>query len=102
MTERIPLLPDRVRYQLGMVDRPMYAHGVRKAVELAAALDHRGVTVVEFGVGTGGGLLALSRHARYYEAESGLTVRVTGFDSASGLPPPVDYRDVPYAWRQVQ
>ena len=102
LAERIPLIPDRARYQLGMVYRPMYAHGVRKAVELAGALGHRGVTVIEFGVGTGGGLLALARHARHYAAESGLAVRVVGFDSAEGLPPPLDYRDVPYAWRQGQ
>lgn len=102
LVERLPFVPDRVRYRLGLVDRPMYAHGVRKAVELAGALGHRGVTVIEFGVGGGAGLLALARHARHHTADTGVAVRVVGFDSAEGLPRPTDFRDLSYAWRAGQ
>ncbi|MGW2959447.1 hypothetical protein ACWDGI_13290 [Streptomyces sp. NPDC001220] len=102
LAERIPVLSDDLRYSFGLVDRPMYAYGVRKAVELARSLGHGGVTVLEFGVGEGGGLEALSRHARRYSTSSGIDVHVFGFDTGHGLPDSTDYRDVPYMWTQGQ
>ncbi|MET8289498.1 hypothetical protein ABZV80_30305 [Streptomyces sp. NPDC005132] len=100
--ERIPALPQDLRYTFGLVDRPMYAYGVRKAVELAASVGSSGVSLVEFGVGAGGGLTTLNRHARYYAHSSGLRVHVFGFDSGSGLPQSTDFRDLPYMWSQGQ
>jgi hypothetical protein len=102
LVERTPFVPDDIRYRFGLVDRPQYAYGVRKAVELATCLGLAGVTVMEFGVGAGGGLKALARHAAYYARRSGLEVRVVGFDSGAGLPEPADYRDLPYVWKQGQ
>ncbi|GAA1401803.1 hypothetical protein GCM10009639_44620 [Kitasatospora putterlickiae] len=83
-------------YRFGLVERPHYAYGVRRATESAARLGHRGVTVVEFGVAGGNGLLALAEHARYYAAATGVAVRVVGFDSGAGLPAATDPRDLPY------
>ncbi|MFK0157297.1 hypothetical protein ACIQVK_35200 [Streptomyces sp. NPDC090493] len=102
LTERIPVLPDELRYSFGLVDRPMYAYGVRKAVELTRSLGYDGVTVIEFGVGDGGGLESLSRHARHYSRTSGVDIHVLGFDTGRGLPGSADYRDVPYMWTQGQ
>lgn len=102
LAERTPVFSDAFRYSFGLVERPMYAYGVRKAVELARSLGHSGVTVVEFGVGEGGGLEALSRHARRYSRSSGIDVHVFGFDSGHGLPESTDYRDVPYMWVRGQ
>ncbi|MEV6537103.1 hypothetical protein AB0M86_47480 [Streptomyces sp. NPDC051639] len=100
--ERIPALPQDLRYTFGLIDRPMYAYGVRKAVELAATVGSTGVSVIEFGVGAGGGLTALNRHARHYAHHSGLRVHVFGFDTGSGLPHSTDPRDLPYMWTQGQ
>ncbi|MFP3966402.1 hypothetical protein SMC26_29115 [Actinomadura fulvescens] len=83
-------------YRFGLVERPHYAYGVRRATELAARLGHRGVTVVEFGVAGGNGLLALAEHARYYTAATGVAVRVVGFDGGVGMPAATDPRDLPY------
>jgi hypothetical protein len=102
LAERIPIVSDDLCYAFGLIDRPMYAYGVRKAVELACSLGCSGVSVLEFGVGAGGGLDALTRHARYYSRNSGLNVHVFGFDSGSGLPESSDYRDLPYMWTQGQ
>lgn len=99
VVESVPAIPETARMRLGLVHRPMYAHGVRKAIELAAGLGHRATTALELGVGAGGGLRALSRHARYHEDHSELRVRVVGFDLGSGLPASSDPRDLPYAWR---
>ncbi|MFJ2116651.1 hypothetical protein ACIOEX_33045, partial [Streptomyces sp. NPDC087850] len=83
-------------YRFGLVERPHYAYGVRRATESAARLGLPGVTLVEFGVAGGNGLLALARHARYYARATGVEVRVVGFDASDGLPPGKDVRDLPY------
>ncbi len=84
------------RHRFGLVDRPAYAYGVRKAVAEASRLGHCGVTVAEFGVAGGNGLLALAEYARYFGAASGVQVDVVGFDLGDGLPAPADHRDLPY------
>jgi hypothetical protein len=91
---------ERLRYDWWMVPRPHYAWGVAQAVSLASRLGHKGVTVAEFGVASGNGLLTLERHAAYYEARSGLTVDVVGFDAGVGLPPSTDYRDLLFVWSE--
>ncbi|WP_461006644.1 hypothetical protein [Streptomyces capparidis] len=96
LLRRLPGVGSAAAYRFGLVERPHYAHGVRRATELAARLGHRGVTVVEFGVAGGNGLLALAEHARYYAAATGVAVRVVGFDSGAGLPAARDPRDLPY------
>ncbi|MEV7088556.1 hypothetical protein AB0O07_22165 [Streptomyces sp. NPDC093085] len=93
---RLPGTRTPAAYRFGLVERPHYAYGVRRATELAARLGHPGVTVVEFGVAGGNGLLALARHARHYAAATGVRVRVVGFDNGTGMPPHQDPRDLPY------
>ncbi|MFJ3161311.1 class I SAM-dependent methyltransferase [Streptomyces kanasensis] len=96
LLRRLPGTGSAGAYRFGLVQRPHYAYGVRRATELAARLGHRGVTVVEFGVAGGNGLLALAEHARYYAAATGVAVRVVGFDSGAGMPAATDPRDIPY------
>lgn len=86
-------------YRYGLVERPNYAYGVRKAAALASKLGYPGVTVVEFGVAGGVGLLALERHAAFY-SRPGCQVSVVGFDLGTGLPRPTDHRDLPYLWSE--
>ncbi|MGW1997227.1 hypothetical protein [Embleya sp. NPDC001921] len=93
---RLPGVGSATAYRFGLVERAHYAYGVRRATESAARLGHRGVTVVEFGVAGGNGLLALAEHARYYAAATGVAVRVVGFDGGAGMPPAKDPRDLPY------
>lgn len=89
-------IPDRVRY--GIWERPHYAYGVFQAAKLAAALNLPGISVLEFGVAGGRGLLALEDAARQIGRFAGVQIRVFGFDAGTGLPPPVDYRDLPHVW----
>lgn len=95
---RAHLIPLHKRYELGLVDRPHYAFGIRSAAYEARALGLEGITVVEFGVAGGNGLLAMEQHARHVERETNCKIRVVGFDSGAGLPPPQDYRDAPFLW----
>ena len=44
-------------------------------------------------------MILLERYAEAVAEELGIEVQVYGFDSATGLPAPVDYRDLPYHWK---
>lgn len=94
----VGVIPKRKRYDLGLVNRPHYAYGIRSAAREAKMLGYSGVTVVEFGVAGGNGLVAMEEHAAYVAHEVGIQVAVVGFDSGSGLPAPQDFRDAPFLW----
>lgn len=87
------------RVGLGAVDRPPYAYAVWNAARLAQRLRVHRISVVEFGVAGGNGLLSLERHAAASSAACGVAIDVYGFDSGVGLPAPTDYRDLPYHWK---
>ncbi len=87
------------RVGLGAVDRPHYAYAVWHAARLARRLGLPRISVIEFGVAGGNGLLSLEQHAAASSAASGVAIDVYGFDSGQGLPAPLDFRDLPYHWK---
>jgi hypothetical protein len=86
------------RVEKGAVERPAYAYCVRESARLARRMGIPRISVIEFGVAGGNGLLALEDHARRWASSLGVEIDVFGFDTGVGLPPPVDYRDLPYHW----
>jgi hypothetical protein len=82
-----------------IIERPHYAFCMLRGAELAKRLDFQRVTTIEFGVAGGNGLVAMERIASFVETEIGISVDVVGFDNRDGMPPPTDYRDIPYHWR---
>jgi hypothetical protein len=88
----------RVRY--GISSRPHYAYGVFSAAILARNLGLRKISVIEFGVAGGRGLVALESISAEVSQELGVDIKVFGFDSGQGMPPPVDYRDLPFMWSE--
>lgn len=87
-----------VEYEL--LPYPQYAYGVYQAALQASALGLPAISVIEFGVAGGKGLVALEQHAQRAAKEIGVDISVFGFDAGSGLPQPADYRDLPYVWKQ--
>jgi hypothetical protein len=57
-------------------------------------------SVLEFGVASGSGLLNLEYHAEQVCKACGIEIEIYGFDTGEGLPAPVDYRDLPYHWKE--
>jgi hypothetical protein len=98
--KRVPVGSFETRCHLDLFERPHYAYGVQQAALLARALDLPAISVVEFGVAGGNGLVALEDVARRAAAATGVRIEVYGFDRGEGLPPSGDYRDLPYTWRQ--
>jgi len=88
------------RYTLRMhfdaVYRPQYAFGVYSASMQAKALGLNRISVFEFGVAGGNGLLALEDAAINIGKELNIEIDVFGFDLFTGLPEPKDYRDLSY------
>jgi len=90
------LLIDERRY------RPAYAWGVASGVALARVLGLHRVSVIEFGVAGGAGLLNLEAICDFVEQKTNIGIDVFGFDSGVGLPKPKDFRDQPNIWFEGQ
>jgi hypothetical protein len=75
--------------------RPAYLWGALHGAHLAKALGIPAISLVEFGVAGGNGLVALETIAGRVERALGVKISVYGFDTGEGLPPPKDVRDCP-------
>jgi hypothetical protein len=88
----------RAHERAGLVNRPNYAYGMLRAADSAKYFGHESVTVIEFGVASGAGLLNMADLAGMIEAETGIKFRVVGFDTGAGLPAVQGYKDHPEIW----
>jgi len=81
--------------------RPAYLLGVLTAAEQALKQKVPEISVIEFGVAGGDGLVTLQSEAEAIERETGVGIKVYGFDAGpQGLPAFIgDYRDHPEAWQ---
>jgi hypothetical protein len=68
------------------------------AAEMAKALGHKAVTILELGVAGGNGLVCLCEHREEIQKLLGIEIVVVGFDTGAGLPPSRDVRDLLYCW----
>lgn len=95
---RFPIGSVELRTCHGAWARPQYAYGTFHAARQAKLLGLPGISVTEFGVATGDGLIALETIAREVSEYFGIQISVQGFDSGEGMPSPTDYRDLPHVW----
>jgi hypothetical protein len=79
--------------------RDHYTWCTLHAAQVARTLGYERITVIEFGVAGGNGLIALERAAEWATTCYGVDVDVVGFDSGQGLAPTGDPRDLPNVWR---
>lgn len=93
--ERMRSVPSVVRCS----SFPQYAYGVLQAACLAKMLGITSITTAELGVAGGNGLLELERLSRTVGAQTQVQIRCAGFDLGSGMPLPIDFRDMPYIWQ---
>src|SRR2546427_1003344 len=81
-----------------VTERRSYAYGILETARIAKRRGLKRITVAEFGVASGAGLLAMCRLAKQATALTGVQFNIVGFDSGTGLPPPANYRDHPDLW----
>ncbi len=98
--KRLPVsLQQKARWDTD--SHPAYLHGVLHAALEAARVQQPEISVIEFGVAGGVGLLALQRCARRVESATDVRIQVFGFDTGRGLPRPLsDHRDHPDQWQE--
>jgi hypothetical protein len=88
------------RLSIGALHRPNYAYIIHQAASLARRLGLPRISVLEFGVAGGAGLLWMERHADAIEKLiPEVKIEIYGFDTGGGLPAPKDFRDLPYHWK---
>jgi len=83
----------KVAYDL--VIRPQHAFGLLNAADQAKLRGFKDVTIVEFGVANGAGLMNLIAVAEKVTKSTGIKIHIYGFDTGEGMPEPIDYRDHP-------
>src|SRR5437899_188283 len=96
---KLPVLSYKTRLEVEAVVKPQYGYCIYHAAVLAKKLGHRKISILEFGVAAGKGLLAIEWHVSQAAEALGMEFEVYGFDLGSGLPKPRDYRDLPYHWQ---
>jgi hypothetical protein len=86
-----------LRNAFGVSGKPAYLLGTLSAAKKAIEQNISEISVIEFGVAGGRGLLVLQSEAEAVERETGVKVKVYGFDTgAIGTPKLIgDYRDHP-------
>ena len=90
----------RTKGRWDAVARPQYLAGILGGVDQAKREGASKISVMEFGVAGGNGLVLLQEYAAVVERETGIGISVYGFDAGSGLPALCgDYRDHPDQWR---
>jgi hypothetical protein len=75
--------------------RHPYAFCILTAADHAREYGIKRLTLVEFGVAAGAGLMNMCWIAKQVTKETGIEFDIIGFDSGEGMPPPIDYRDHP-------
>lgn len=85
-----------------LIDRRHYAFGVWLACLQAARLGINKLSVFEFGVAGGDGLINLCDICKQIQDSSDFEFRIYGFDSDTGMPTLVDFRDHPEIWKEGQ
>lgn len=90
-------ITSKIDYDL-VIQQP-FAFGMNEAFKLISSerdrLPQTRLVLIEFGVASGTGLLNICRIAEKLSSHYGIDYRIIGFDTGTGMPSPVDYRDHP-------
>ena len=90
----------KFRLDMHALKRMQYAYICFHAAQLGKKLGYKKISVVEYGVAGGQGLLILEEHIKEIEKHFNIEIDIYGFDTGEGLPEPIDYRDLPYHWKK--
>lgn len=83
--------------------RPAYVWGILQGAALAKVLGYNRISVIEFGVAGGAGLISMERISEAAEQlVGGISIDIYGFDTGEGIPRSMDYRDCPNIWLDGQ
>lgn len=90
----------RLQVEFDLIERRRYAFALLQAADWARRYGIPRIFALEFGIAAGAGLLNLASLAERVSRETGVAIEIVGFDTGTGMPPPVDYRDYPEEFRE--
>ncbi len=90
----------RAKVDWDLIIRQQFAFPILHAADKAREKGIQTLTLAEFGVANGAGLLNMCRIAASVTKETGVQFRIFGFDTGKGMPPAIDYRDHPEMFQQ--
>ena len=85
---------------LDLSKRPHYLYCLYHSAVLAKKIGLNKISVIEFGVAGGNGIIFLESYQKKIYDELGVQIEIYGFDLGSGLSKPEDYRDLPYWFKE--
>lgn len=85
----------RAKIAHDLIVRPFNAFAILQAADWAQRYGLSRVSLIEFGVASGAGLLNMAYIAERVTSVTGVRFNVYGFDTGRGMPPAGDYRDHP-------
>lgn len=85
----------RQKIAFDLIIRQQHAYALLNAADQARSLGHERVTIIEFGVAAGAGLLNLQKLAKRINRATGIHFDIYGFDTGTGMPAPLSYKDHP-------
>lgn len=98
--QKMPMGSFKRRLDFDIFRRPHYAYCTYHAARQAELLGIERISLIEFGVAGGNGLVELEEMAKLVEKEFKTRLDIYGFDTGSGLTKAQDYRDLPYIWQE--
>ena len=85
----------RNKIDFDLVLRQQHAYALLNAADQANKYGYHKVTIFEFGVAAGAGLLNLQDIARKITSTTGIEFDIYGLDTGTGMPPPISFKDHP-------
>lgn len=85
----------RMKVEFDLIERRRYAFALLQAADWANRYGIKRIQALEFGVAAGAGLVNLAWLAEQVTRETGVEIDIVGFDTGTGMTPPLDHRDYP-------
>lgn len=90
----------RQKCNFDLILRRHHAYCLLDAADNAISEGKDRVTIIEFGVATGAGLINLQKIAKNITASTGVSFDIYGFDTGEGMPAPESFKDHPELYQK--
>jgi hypothetical protein len=89
----------RLKIEFDLILRQQHAFGIVFATEKAIRDGYKKLTIIEFGVANGAGLVNICKICKKLSKIYGVEYQIYGFDTGAGMPEPIDFRDHPELYK---